>query len=78
MTHEGPPKNLPDLEDTRPNFFLNKETNIHRGPTIYVSKLTPGLMIQMDYAFLNLESIRGFSSTFVDICSATSYHFGFP
>ena len=28
--------------------------------------------------FLNTESIRGFTSTFVDICSATLYKFGFP
>ena len=35
-------------------------------------------MLQMDFAFFNVESIRGFTSTFVDICSATSYPFGFP
>ena len=32
----------------------------------------------MDFAFFNVESIRGFTSTFVAICSATSYPFGFP
>ena len=31
----------------------------------------------MDFSFFNVESIRGFTSTFVDICSATSYLFGF-
>ena len=35
-------------------------------------------MLQMDFAFFNVESIRGFTSTFVAICSATSYPFGFP
>ena len=35
-------------------------------------------MLQMDFAFFNVESIRGFISTFVAICSATSYPFGFP
>ena len=32
----------------------------------------------MDFTFFNFESIRGFTSTFVAICSATSYPFGFP
>ena len=34
-------------------------------------------MLQMDFEFLNIESIRGFTSTFMDICFATSYPFGF-
>ena len=36
-----------------------------------------GFMLQMYFAFFNIESIRGFTSTFVAICSATSYPFGF-
>ena len=32
----------------------------------------------MDFAFFNVERIHGFTSTFVAICSATSYPFGFP
>ena len=35
-------------------------------------------MLQMDFAFLNVEIIHGFTSTFVAICFATSYPFGFP
>ena len=35
-------------------------------------------MLQIDFAFFNVESIRGFTSTFLAICSATSYPFGFP
>ena len=34
-------------------------------------------MFQMDFAFFNVESIRGFTSTFVDICYATSHPSGF-
>ena len=34
-------------------------------------------MLQMYFAFFNVESIREFTSTSVDICSATSYPFGF-
>ena len=35
-------------------------------------------MLQMYFDFFNVESIREFTSTFVDICSATSHPFGFP
>ena len=35
-------------------------------------------MLQMDFAFFNVEIIRGFTSTFLAICSANSYPFGFP
>ena len=35
-------------------------------------------MLQMDFSFFNFENIRGFNSTFVDICPADSYLFGFP
>ena len=35
-------------------------------------------MLQMDFAFFNFESICGFTSTFVAICSANSYPFGLP
>ena len=35
-------------------------------------------MLQMDFEFFNVESIRGFTSTFVTILPATSYSFGFP
>ena len=34
-------------------------------------------MLQMDSAFLNVESIRAFNSNFMAICSDTSYPFGF-
>ena len=35
-------------------------------------------MLQMYFDFFNVESICGFTSTFVAICSATSYPFGIP
>ena len=34
-------------------------------------------MLHMDFSFFSVESIRGFTSTFVAICSATSNLFGF-
>ena len=45
---------------------------------IYVSNPPPGFILQMDFAFFNVETILGFTSTFLGICSATSYSFGFP
>ena len=57
---------------------MTKAAKIPRGPTTYVSKFAPGFMLQIDFAFFNVESIRVFTSTFVDICSATSHPFGFP
>ena len=77
-THGSLPENLPDLEEPCPICLLTKATKISRGPTTDVSKFDPGFMLQMDFAFFNVESIRGFTSTFVAICSATSYPFGFP
>ena len=35
-------------------------------------------MLQMDFSFFNVESIRGFTSTFVAICSTILYPFEFP
>ena len=57
---------------------MTKITKITRGPTTYVSKWPPGFMLQMNFSFFNVETIHGFTSIFVAICSATSYPFGFP
>ena len=62
----------------KPNIFLSLQRQKNpRGPTTDVSKVTPGFMIQMDFSFFIVESIRGFTSTFVAICSAISHLFGF-
>ena len=75
---EGLPENLPELEEPCPICLLTKATKITIGPTTDVLKFSPGFMLQMDFSFFNVEIIRGFTSTFVAICSATSYPFGFP
>ena len=75
---EGLPENLPELEEPYPICILTKATEISKGPTTDVSKFSPGFMLQMDFAFFNVESIHGFTSTFVAICYATSYAFGLP
>ena len=75
---EGLQKDIPDLEDNCPIFLLSKATKNSRGPTTDVSKFSPGFMIQMYFSFFDVESIRVFTSTFVDICYTNSYPFGFP
>ena len=74
---EGLPENLHKLEEPCPVCLLTKATKIPRGTTTDVSKFAPGFMLQMDFAFFNVESIRGFTSTFVAIFSASSYPFVF-
>ena len=69
---EGLPTNIPDLEEPCHNCLLKKESKIPRGPTIDFSTFSHGFMLQMDFAFFNVEIICGFTSTFVSICSATS------
>ena len=74
---EGLPENLPELEEPCPICLLTKSTNICRVPTDDVSKISPGFMLQMDFAFFNLESICVFTPILVDIRSATSHPFGY-
>ena len=67
MLMEGLPENLPELEQPCPIPILTKATKTSRGQITDVSKFSPGFMLQMGFAFLNVESIRGFTSTFVDL-----------
>ena len=57
---------------------MTKATRINRGPTTGISNIFPGFMLQMYFAFFNVEIIRGFTSTFVAIRSSTSLPFVFP
>ena len=74
---EGLTENIPDLEKPCLICSMTKETKINRYPTTSVSNTPPCFMLQMDFTSLNVEIIRGFTSTFVAICFANSYHFGF-
>ena len=69
---EGIPENLTGLEEPCPIFLLTKATKIPKDPTTDVSNFAPGFTLQMDSAFFNVEIIRGFTSTFVSVCSYTS------
>ena len=71
------PTNLPDLEEPWPIYLLSKATKMTRVPTIDVSIFPTEFMIQMNFSFLNVESIHVFTSTFKDIRYATSHPFGF-
>ena len=78
ITHESFPANLPDLEEPWPIFLFTKAHKIARVPTTDVSKFAPDFMLQMDFSFFNVESIRWFTLNFVAIYSATSRPFIFP
>ena len=66
------------MEETYHVCLMTKSTKNTIGLTIDVSKCAPGLMLQIDFSFFNVESIRGFTSTSEAIYSATSYPLGFP
>ena len=74
---DGLPSNFPHLEQPCPFGILTKATKIPRGSTIDVSEFAPGFTLQIHFAFFDVESIHGFTSTFVALCSATLHPFGF-
>ena len=49
-----------------------------QGPILYVSKLAPGFVIQVDFSIFSVEIIRGFKSTVRFFCLLISHPFGFP
>ena len=69
---DGLPENISDLEEPCPICILKKATKITIGPTTDVSKFVPAFILKLDFSFFNVESIRVFTSDFVDIFSATS------
>ena len=69
---EGLSENIPDLDGPCLICMLIKATKLPRGPTTDVSKFCPGFMLQMDFAFFNVESIHRLTSNFVAIYSTTS------
>ena len=71
------PTNNPDLEEKFLIFLWTKVNTIIRGKNIDVSNIPPWFMIQTDFEIINVESILGFTSIFVAICSSTSQPFGF-
>ena len=74
---EGIPEKNPELKESCPIYIITKANKIPIGLTTDVSKFAPGFMLQTNFAFSNVENIRGFTSTFVAIFSAVLYPFGF-
>ena len=70
--------NIYVLEEPCPICILNKATIINIVYNIDVSRFLPGFMLQLYFAFSNVERICVFKSDFVAICYATSHPFGFP
>ena len=61
------------------NFFLLGKANIiTRVPTVDASKSPPDFIFKMYFTFFNVKILRGFTFTFVAICSSASYPFEFP
>ena len=75
---EGLQKNLPDLEEPLTICLLAKGTQIPRGPIICVSNIVSRFMLQIYFAFFNVEIIRGFTSNFLAMCYSSPYQFEFP
>ena len=71
---EGLPENITYLEEPYPIFLLTQSTKNPRYPTTDVLKFPARFMLQMYFTFFNVESIGGFTSTFVAICSNTLPH----
>ena len=76
-THGGSHQNLPDMEEPLPIWILTKAEKFPEIQPLMSKTPPPGFTIQMDFAIFNVESIRGFTSNFLAICSATSNPFGF-
>ena len=56
---EGLLENLPDLEHPFSIYLMTKATKMFIVSTNDVSKSPLGFMLHMDFAFFNVESIRG-------------------
>ena len=59
-------------------FLLGKANIITRVPTVDASKSPPDFIFKMYFTFFNVKILRGFTVTFVAICSSASYPFEFP
>jgi len=50
---------------------------LNRNPPVSLANLRPGQMLQMDFAFFNVQSVRGFTSYMSCDCVLTKYSFRF-
>ena len=61
------PENLKYLQHLCPICKKRKMPRLSRNPKLPLSKLTPGQILQMDFAFMNTQSVRGFTFVCVSI-----------
>ena len=71
------PSHLKELSHICPICAKCKLTRLPRNPPLPVSMLRPGQMLQMDFGFYNVKSVRGFSSFLSVDCVQTKYSFAF-
>ena len=71
------PSHLHELHHPCPICLKCKFTKLPRNPPLPVNMLRPGQMLQMDFAFLNVPSVRGFTSYLSCDCVHTKYSFRF-
>jgi len=71
------PAKLNMLSHPCPICIRCKMPKLHRNPSVPIASLRPGQMLQVDFAFMNQRSIRGFGSYLSCICVSTKYSFRF-
>jgi len=71
------PPHIRELTHPCPLCLKCKLTRIPRNPPLPVGSIKPGQMLQLDFAFLNEASIRGFTSYLSCDCVSTKYSFKF-
>jgi len=71
------PTHLHEFNHSCPICLKCKFTKIPRNPPLPTNMLKPGQMLQLDFAFFNQQSIRGFTSYLSCDCVHTKYSFRF-
>jgi len=71
------PSNITELPHQCPICLKCKLTRLPRNPPLPINNLRPGQMLQLDFAFMNEKSVRGFTSYLSCDCVQTKYSFRF-
>ena len=74
---EDMPKTLTHLNRSCPICLKCKTPKLPKQPTVSVATLRPGQMMQIDFAFYNCISVRGFTSYLACDCVRTGYSYRF-
>lgn len=74
----GMPKTVPSLKCPCHVCHITKATRIPRQITVDLTTFSPGFMIQMDFCFAKVPSVRGFTSILSTIDAKTRNPWAFP